>query len=81
MRRRVRNPALYVAVGVLVGQVLLGALNVWLGKHPGLIVAHLALGTVLWGTMVYAASLLTPASAPVRDRARSGKAATEAATA
>src|SRR6185436_14114768 len=29
------------AVGVLLAQVLLGAMNVWLGEHETLIVAHL----------------------------------------
>ncbi len=32
-------------------------MNVWLGKHPALIVAHLTLATLLWATVVYAASL------------------------
>ena len=39
------------AVGVLAGQVLLGALNVWLGEHEELIVAHLTVGTMLWITL------------------------------
>ena len=30
-------------------------MNVWLGKHPWLIVAHLTLATILWATVVYAA--------------------------
>ena len=46
---------------------LLGALNVWLGKHPGLIVAHLTLATILWGTVVYAAASLL--EAPARSSA------------
>ena len=65
LKRRVRNRAFFIAPALLVCQILLGALNVWLGKHPGLIVAHLTLATLLWGTVVYAAaSLITvPAGA------------------
>jgi cytochrome c oxidase assembly protein subunit 15 len=76
LRDRVRERAFYVAVGVLLAQVLLGALNVWLGKHPGLIVAHLALGTTLWATVVYAATTLAPAPAPERREVRGPETAT-----
>ena len=41
-------------------QILLGALNVWLGEHAGLVVAHLTLGTLLWATVVYAALSWSP---------------------
>jgi heme A synthase len=38
--------------GVLVLQILVGALNVWLShEYEALIVTHLALATVLWGTV------------------------------
>jgi cytochrome c oxidase assembly protein subunit 15 len=40
------------AVLVLCAQVLLGALNVWLGEHEWLIVAHLSVGTLLWCSLV-----------------------------
>ena len=76
LRDRVRERAFYAAVGVLLAQVLLGALNVWLGKHPGLIVAHLALGTTLWATVVYAATTLAPAPAPARREMRGAETAT-----
>lgn len=33
-------------------QVLVGALNVWLGEHRELILAHLVLGTVLWALAI-----------------------------
>lgn len=46
--RGVRSRALAAIAVLLPAQVLLGALNVWLGEHAGLIVAHLALGTLLW---------------------------------
>ena len=62
------------AVGVLAVQVLLGAMNVWLGEHESLIVAHLTVGTVLWVTL----ALLTmrvldvrqPAASPSRSSRR-----------
>src|SRR4029079_19044078 len=65
-RRRPRDPAAWtrfvpflLAPALLALQILLGALNVWLGKHPVLIVAHLTLATLLWATVVQvAASLL-----------------------
>ena len=43
-----------IASLILVAQIALGALNVWAGKHAGLILGHLALGTILWSTVVYA---------------------------
>lgn len=48
---RVR-PLAWTALGVLTLQVLLGALNVWLGEHPGLIAAHLTVGALLWLVLV-----------------------------
>src|SRR4051794_25833507 len=65
VRRRVALPpdgnrAFLVVPLLLVCQILLGAINVWEGKHPGLIVAHLTLATILWGTVVYAAASLMP---------------------
>jgi heme A synthase len=40
------------SVAILCVQVLLGALNVWLGEHEWLIVAHLTVGTLLWCSLV-----------------------------
>ncbi len=71
----------FVAVGGLVAaQILLGAANVWLGKHAGLILAHLSLGTVIWASIVYANTTLMAIPAPRSARARHRDAATEAAT-
>jgi len=42
-----------------------GALNVWLDEYEALIVLHLALGTLLWATVVGLALQLYP----VRSRA------------
>jgi heme A synthase len=55
LRRRpspgvVRNAR--IAAGILAIQLLVGALNVWLDEYEALIVLHLALGTLLWGTLV-----------------------------
>ena len=50
------------ALAVLLAvQLLLGALNVWLGKHPTLIVAHLTVGTLLWAAAVSTTLRLSPA--------------------
>lgn len=38
-------------------QVLLGAANIWTEIDPGVSVAHLALGTTFWGTIVFLALL------------------------
>jgi heme A synthase len=55
LRRRpspgvVRNA--WIAAAILAAQLLVGALNVWLDEYEALIVAHLALGTLLWGALV-----------------------------
>jgi heme A synthase len=49
----------FVSVGVIAAQVLLGAINVWYGKHAGLIIGHLALGTLLWIVVLQARLRLT----------------------
>jgi heme A synthase len=74
--RGVRSRALPLAVGLLLIQIPLGALNVWLGEHPELVVAHLTLGTLLWGTTAYAALELVPA--PEAGRAAFREAGAEA---
>jgi len=79
VRRRVASRAFLLAGGLLAGQILLGAMNVWLGKHAGLILAHLTLGTLLWSTIVYATATLLPASAPARAPLRRAEAAGAAA--
>jgi heme A synthase len=83
IRRRVALPpdgnrAFLLIPLLLVCQILLGAINVWLGKHPGLIVGHLTLATILWGTVVYAATSLIPVPASAkRARAESSGGAPE----
>lgn len=51
-RRRVAGRLAGMIVAVLAAQVLLGAMNVWLGEHGGLVVAHLAVATLLWMLVV-----------------------------
>jgi heme A synthase len=66
------------SVLVLIVQVLLGAVNVWAGEQAWLIVAHLAVGTLLWVTLVnFAFTLISvpEASAATARRARPAKAA------
>ena len=70
-----------VPVAILVCQILLGALNVWLGKHPTLIVAHLTVGTVLWASVVHAATSLIAVPAAARQRLEAGAGETQAVTA
>jgi heme A synthase len=57
--------------GLLLAQLVVGALNVWLDEYEALIVVHLALGTLLWaGSLGLAFQLFrVPAPAPARTRA------------
>jgi heme A synthase len=73
LRRRpsagaVRSAKLLMAL--LAVQLVLGALNVWLEEYEGLIVAHLATGTLLWAASVGLALQLfrLPSEAPVAAR-------------
>jgi heme A synthase len=71
-----------VAPVLLALQILLGALNVWLGENPTLIVAHLTLATMLWATVVQAATSLLPVPAGARRSLEgSGPTETQAVTA
>jgi len=81
VRQGAHSRAFALAVALLLGQILLGALNVWLGKHPGLIIGHLALGTALWWTVVYAGATLLPASSPAGERLARSRHATRTAEA
>ena len=69
--RRAWSRELSLVAALLALQILLGGLNVWLGKHPWLIVAHLTTGTLLWAASVAATLRLSPAPAPLAaSRAR-----------
>ncbi len=80
LRRRdggaLRRMALATA-GLLVAQVLLGALNVWLEEYELLILAHLTLATLLWGQLLAINLELYPARAAARAR-ETGRPATHA---
>jgi heme A synthase len=65
--RGIRSPAFPLAALLLVCQILLGAINVWAGEHGELVVAHLTVATLLWGTLVYATMVLVPVPAPRRS--------------
>ncbi|MCO5315670.1 MAG: COX15/CtaA family protein [Solirubrobacterales bacterium] len=57
---------LVAVLSLVLLQVLLGALNVWMGKHAGLIVGHLTLGTLVWAVVFWAG--LTYVQIPERER-------------
>jgi heme A synthase len=64
IRRGVLTRYVWGLAGLLVLQVLVGALNVWLDEYELMILLHLALGTLLWaGTLGMALQL-----APARER-------------
>ena len=71
LRRRVAVPYAHALGALLVLQVLLGALNVWLEEYELLILAHLALGTLLWAASLGMTLQLSPAreAAPRRSKA------------
>jgi heme A synthase len=69
----------WVTVVILIAQVMLGALNVWAGEHAWLIVAHLAVATLLWLALmrfVFALTSVPEASAATARRRTPAEAAT-----
>ncbi len=76
-----RDRLLALAALVLFCQFMLGALNVWLGEHGPLIVAHLTTGTLLWATVISIAFKLAwlPSGVPSRKRAPRAEASAAAA--
>jgi heme A synthase len=68
LRRRVAVRWAWALAGLLVVQILVGALNVWLDEYEALIVLHLTLGTLLWATSLG----LTLQLSPARERAPAG---------
>jgi heme A synthase len=65
-----------VVAGLLVLQILVGALNVWLDEYEALIVVHLGLGTLLWASAVSLTLQLYPAPQPAAERAPRARAVT-----
>lgn len=49
------------AAGLFVVEVAIGALNVWSRLHEAAVTAHLAIGAAIWGTLVAAAFVTSPA--------------------
>jgi heme A synthase len=76
-----RDRWLAAAALLLVAQLLLGALNVWLGKHGVLVVAHLTTATLLWITVVEIAYRLAWLPAPAGERRSDTRAEPSAAAA
>lgn len=81
LARGSRSRLLALAALLLIAQVLLGALNVWLGEHAVLIVAHLVTATLLWSTVALIGFRLAWAPQPVAaaERLRAGATPTAAA--
>lgn len=81
LARGARSRLLAVAAALLLVQLLLGALNVWLGEHATLVVAHLTVATLLWGSVLLIAYRLawSPARSTVPARAPRAEASTAAA--
>ncbi|MFL5780502.1 MAG: COX15/CtaA family protein [Thermoleophilaceae bacterium] len=80
LRRRLGGTvgrAAWALAGLLVLQILLGAVNVWLSKeYELLILAHLATATLLWGTLTVLNLQLYRIPAPVPEAARRVQAVT-----
>ena len=78
-----RSRLLALAAALLACQLLLGALNVWLGEHATLIVAHLVTATLLWSTVLLIAFRLawSPQPAGATRDARTAPAGASAAAA
>src|SRR4051794_12830774 len=79
--RGVRDRLLALAALLLLGQALLGGLNVWLGEHGTLIVGHLTVATLLWATVISIAYRLAWLPSPARSEQRAPRAEASAAPA
>ena len=76
-----RDPWLAAAALLLVCQILLGALNVWLGEHAVLVVAHLTAATLLWIAVIEIACRLAWVPVPATERRSATRAEPSAAAA
>ena len=76
-----RDRLLVLAALLLLAQVLLGGMNVWLGEHASLIVAHLTVATLLWAAVVSIGCRLAWLPSPARPDARAPRAEASAAPA
>jgi heme A synthase len=76
-----RDRLLVLAALLLLGQLLLGGLNVWLGEHATLIVAHLVVATLLWASVISIAYRVAWLPNPAAARKRAPRAEASAAAA
>jgi heme A synthase len=76
-----RDRLLGLAALLLLCQLLLGGLNVWLGEHASLIVAHLATATLLWAAVISIAYRVAWLPSPASGRERAPRAEASAAAA
>ena len=76
-----RDRLLALAALLLLCQLLLGGLNVWLGEHASLIVAHLATATLLWAVVISIAYRVAWLPSPASGRERAPRAEASAAAA
>lgn len=53
----------HAAAGLFAVEVAIGGLNVWTRLNSGAVTAHLAIGAAIWGTLVAAALVTSPAVA------------------
>ncbi len=70
LRRRVAVRYAWALAALLILQILVGALNVWLDEYELLILAHLALGTLVWAATLGMALALSPAAERSPRRAK-----------
>jgi heme A synthase len=76
-----RDRLLVLGALLLIGQVLLGGMNVWLGEHGALIVGHLTVATFLWATVMSIAYRIAWLPSPARSGERAPRAEASAAPA
>ena len=81
LRRRLAVPYAWAMLGVLLAQILVGALNVWLDEYELMILLHLALGTLLWSVSLGMTLQLSPARERAARRSRAGDRMIQAAAA
>jgi heme A synthase len=76
-----RDRLLLLGALLLIGQILLGGMNVWLGEHGALIVGHLTVATLLWATVMSIAYRLAWLPSPARSGERAPRTEASAAPA
>lgn len=71
-----RSKLLLAAAGLLVLQVALGGMNVWLGEHAVLVVAHLGTAVALWASILLIGytQALSPVAVAASRKGRATKA-------